>query len=187
MWPIKLYHFILFQGNKHKYSDVNNNMCLRPAAPHSLEVTKCVFVLASNGTPSHSNAADDQLLWKTNTSTPKVHPLSYFLYLVCRLCNTSHPLTQWHTQKAKNHTVFHELFEEDETTHTFIQISFSSNAEVVMTHWTPTQSCHKPARGPYQRKLRSAEWLHHQSQRSQYSHCSQKHQVPQYSVLWLSL
>lgn len=52
------------------------------AALDSLEVTECVFVLASNGTPCHSNAADDQLLWTTNISRPKVlftillHPLS---------------------------------------------------------------------------------------------------------------
>lgn len=83
------------------YSDVNNNKHLEPAALHSLEVTKCVLVLASNGTPSHGNAAEDHLLWTTYIFMPKVHSFSfYFPSLVCELCNTSHPLKkQWHICK----------------------------------------------------------------------------------------
>lgn len=116
------------EANKHTHSDVNNNTRLRDpksAALHSLEVTECVFVLASNGTPCHSNAADDQLLWTTSISRPKVHftilllPLSG-LYVMQHITSSEDTMT--YAKKVKPHVCSHwisgshEVSEEDVTT-----------------------------------------------------------------------
>lgn len=79
------------QAQKHSHHGWNDSMCLQAppsAARHSPEVTECVFVFSSNGTPCLSNAADDQLLRATNT----LHSLSYFHSTLSKLCNVSHPL-----------------------------------------------------------------------------------------------
>lgn len=84
------------------------NIILRPypdmqsAALHSLEVTEYVFVLASNGTPCHSNAADDQLLWTTNMDNQHIQAWSSLSVLLL-------PMSVWFGSYATTHILWKHI------------------------------------------------------------------------------
>lgn len=153
---MKQCHIILLSSVKHIHFDVNNNTRLQPASLHSRGHSVCLcwqvmghFVMAmllliSRYRPTYPGHLKFKLV--TSTST----------LCFVKLRNTSHPLkTQWHPQvKLKPQVCVcsgwvsssHELSEEAVTTHTRTHSDNleqnHSNAEALMTHWTPTHSCH---------------------------------------------
>ena len=167
---------------------------MQSAALHSLEVTECVFVLASNGTPCHSNAADDQLLWTTNMDNQHIQAWSSLSVLLL-------PLSVWFGSYATTHILWRQTDRRKRhqncacvlvgfpavkssqrktwrhtQAHTLIQMNFWKVARMqkLMTHRTPTHLCHN-SELPTRERCRPLSWLHHQSQWSQYSQCSRKH------------